>query len=106
MLKSCTAWCHKTKVVVYGGPFGNMVALSAGWLRDRTSQVLEMQKRLSRLGYMRSLDGIYGEGMKAALIKFKKDNQLPLNHYVDWETYKSSGNSGVRIGLYPVVKRT
>ena len=59
---------------------------------DRTSQVLEVQKRLSRLGYYEgALDGIYGEGMKAALIKFKKDNQLPLNHYVDWETYKALG---------------
>ncbi|MGI6537990.1 MAG: L,D-transpeptidase family protein [Caldicoprobacterales bacterium] len=84
---------YKTKVVVYGGPFGNMAGsfsrLAPG---DRTSQVLEVQKRLSRLGYYEgALDGIYGEGMKAALIKFKKDNQLPLNHYVDWETYKALG---------------
>lgn len=84
---------YRTKVVVYGGPFGNLgsqlVRLQPG---DRSSHVLEVQKRLKRLGYYRgSLDGIYGEGMKYALIEFKKDHGLPLDHYVDWATYRALG---------------
>ncbi|MFO7154542.1 MAG: L,D-transpeptidase family protein [Caldicoprobacter oshimai] len=84
---------YRTKVVVYGGPFGNLgsqlVRLEPG---DRNSHVLEVQKRLKRLGYYQgSLDGIYGEGMKYALLKFKKEHGLPVNHYVDWATYKALG---------------
>ncbi len=82
---------YRTKVVVYGGPFGNLgsqlIKLSPG---DRNSHVLEVQKRLKKKGYYQgSLDGIYGEGMKSALIKFKRDHNLPVNHYVDWATYKA-----------------
>ncbi|MFO7294457.1 MAG: L,D-transpeptidase family protein [Caldicoprobacter sp.] len=84
---------YRTKVVVYGGPFGNLgsqlVKLKPG---DRSSHVLEVQKRLKRLGYYQgSLDGIYGEGMKYALIRFKKDHGLPVDHYVDWATYRALG---------------
>lgn len=83
----------KTRVVVYGGPYGNMGSsfdkLEPG---DRKSQVAEVQKRLQRLGYYTgSIDGHYGEGTKAALIQFKKDNNLPVTHYVDWATYKALG---------------
>jgi len=82
---------YRTKVVVYGGPFGNLGSqlktLSPG---DRSSHVLEVQKRLKKNGYYQgSLDGIYGEGMKSALIKFKKDHGLPVTHDVDWATYKA-----------------
>ena len=84
---------YKTRVFIYGGPYGNMGSsfekLAPG---DRNSQVLEVQKRLQKLGYYEgALDGIYGEGMKAALIKFKKENLLPIDHYVDWDTYKALG---------------
>lgn len=84
---------YKTKVYVYGGPYGNLgsqlVRLSPG---DRNSHVVEVQKRLKRLGYYNgAIDGIYGEGMKAALLRFKKDKGLPYNHYVDWATYKALG---------------
>lgn len=83
----------KTRVVVYGGPYGNMGnsfdRLEPG---DRKSQVAEVQKRLQKLGYYSgSIDGIYGEGMKAGLIKFKRENNLPINHFVDWTTYKALG---------------
>jgi hypothetical protein len=83
----------KTRVVVYGGPYGNMGSsferLEPG---DRKSQVAEVQKRLQKLGYYTgSIDGHYGEGTKAALIKFKKDNNLPVTHYVDWATYEALG---------------
>jgi len=51
-----------------------------------------VQKRLQKLGYYTgAIDGIYGEGMKAALLKFKEDNNLPPSHYVDWATYKALG---------------
>lgn len=53
----------KTRVVVYGGPYGNMGSqfdrLAPG---DRKSQVAEVQKRLHKLGYYTgAIDGIYGE---------------------------------------------
>jgi hypothetical protein len=84
---------YKTKVYVYGGPYGNLgsqlVHLSPG---DRNSHVVEVQKRLKVLGYYNgAIDGIYGEGMKAALLKFKMDKGLAHNHYVDWATYKALG---------------
>ena len=83
----------QTRVVVYGGPYGNMgssfVRLEPG---DRMSQVVEVQLRLQKLGYYKgSIDGIYGEGLKAALLKFKKDRNMPLSHYVDTETYQALG---------------
>lgn len=84
---------YKTTVVVYGGPYGSM-GNSFGKLApgDRNSQVAEVQKRLQKLDYYKgSIDGIYGEGMKAALTQFKKDKNLPANHYVDWATYKALG---------------
>jgi len=84
---------YRTKVYVYGGPYGNLgsqlIRLSPG---DRNSHVVEVQKRLKSLGYYNgAIDGIYGEGMKAALLNFKKDKGLANNHYVDWATYKALG---------------
>lgn len=82
-----------TKVVVWGGPFGNMGSrlerLAPG---SRRSEVLEVQKRLKSLGYYQgSIDGIYGEIMKRALLEFKRDKGLPFNHYVDSKTYQALG---------------
>lgn len=84
---------YKTKVIIYGGPYGNLGSylerLSPG---DRKSHVVEVQKRLKKLGYYHgSIDGIYGEGMKRALVNFKRDRNLPINHYVDNLTYKALG---------------
>jgi len=84
---------YKTRVVVYGGPYGNMGSsfhkLEPG---DRKSQVAEVQKRLQKLGFYKGeIDGIYGEGMKAALLEFKRENNLPVDHYVDWATYEALG---------------
>jgi len=82
-----------TKVVVWGGESGNMGSrlekLAPGY---RRSEVLEVQKRLKDLGYYQGgIDGIYGEIMKSALIEFKRDRGLPVNHYVDRLTYKALG---------------
>src|SRR5690554_5875914 len=84
---------YKTRVVVYGGPYGNMgEAFSRLAPGDRNSQVAEVQIRLQRLGYYEGrIDGIYGEGMKVALVRFKRDKNLPENHYVDWSTYEALG---------------
>ena len=80
---------HNTIVTIVNGlygPFGQgFRELKPG---DRGSDVLEVQKRLQLKGYYEgSLDGIYGEVMKAALIKFIKDNNLPLTDRITDEIY-------------------
>lgn len=81
-------WHNTTVVIVNGlyGPFGQgFRVIKPG---DRGSDVLEVQKRLKQKGYYEgSLDGIYGEGMKSALIKFIKDNNLPLTDKISGEIY-------------------
>jgi len=84
---------YKTKVYIYGGPYRNLGSylqvLKPG---DRKSHVLEVQIRLKAKGYYQgALDGIYGDGMKKALLEFKKDMGLPYNHYVDQQTYEALG---------------
>jgi hypothetical protein len=84
---------HNTPVVISGGPYGNLGSslrtLSPG---DRNSHVVEVQKRLAKLGYYDgAIDGIYGEGMKRALVGFKKDKKLPLTDKVDAPTYQALG---------------
>lgn len=84
---------YKTKVYVYGGPLNNLGSyldvLEPG---DRQSHVLEVQLRLRTKGYYQGeIDGIYGEGMKQALLSFKKDAGLSYNHFVDEETYRALG---------------
>lgn len=84
---------YKTKVYVYGGPYKNL----GGYLEvlapgDRQSHVLEVQLRLKAKGYYDGTpDGIYGEGMKQALLEFKKDKGLSNTHFVDEETYEALG---------------
>ena len=82
-----------TIVVVQGGQFGNLGSgleiLEPG---ARKSRVVEVQRRLKVLGYYNSsIDGIYGEGMKSAIIDFKRDNGLPITHVVDMATYEALG---------------
>lgn len=80
-------------VCIYAGPFGpfekGFITLSPG---DRGSAVLEVQRRLKDKGYYTgSLDGIYGDGMKRYVIKFREDNNLPVNHDIDYGFYKKLG---------------
>ncbi|HHW70856.1 MAG TPA: L,D-transpeptidase family protein [Clostridiales bacterium] len=82
-----------TIVIVDGGQFGNLGSgleiLEPG---ARQSHVIEVQKRLKNLGYYdNAIDGIYGEGMKRAIINFKMDNGLPISHTIDMETYEALG---------------
>lgn len=80
-----------TLVVIMNGLYGSFGEgfreLRPG---DRGSDVLEVQKRLGQRGYYEgSLDGIYGEGMKSALIKFLRDNNIPLTDRIDQSIYSS-----------------
>lgn len=82
-----------TRVWVDGGPYGPL-----GWgLRkltpgDRGSHVVEVQKRLRNLGYYEGeIDGVYGEGMKAGMLRFKKDRGLAYTHEVDAAAYEAMG---------------
>lgn len=84
---------HGTPVIIWGGPFGNF----GSYLRtikpgDRGADVYELQKILSSKGYYRgNLDGIYGEGMKAIVHKYQKDNKLPINNDVNIRFYQALG---------------
>ncbi len=68
------------------GPFGQgFRKLRPG---DIGADVLEVQKRLNQKGYyMDSLDGIYGENMKKALIAYLKDKNIPLTDSIDYDIY-------------------
>ncbi|WP_297424968.1 L,D-transpeptidase family protein [Clostridium sp.] len=80
-------------VAIYAGPYGpfekGFVNLKPG---DRGSDVLEVQRRMKDKGYYPGeLDGIYGEGMKKYVMKFRKDNNLTINHNIDRDFYKKLG---------------
>ncbi len=80
---------HSTIVTITNGPYGpfgqGFRELRPG---DRGADVLEVQRRLAQKGYYEgSLDGIYGEGMKASLIRYLKDNNISLTDKVNYKIY-------------------
>lgn len=80
-------------VAIYGGPYGafekGLITLKPG---DRGASVLEIQRKMKEKGYYPGkLDGIYGEGMKQYVMKYKKDNELKINHDINDELYKKLG---------------
>lgn len=82
---------YGTTVVIYGGPYNMFInefrALIPG---DTGADVFEVQRRLKERGYYNgNLDGIYGEGMKTQIIKFRKDNKLKVSHNIDKEFYNA-----------------
>lgn len=82
-----------TRVIIWGGPYGNfgssLRTVSPGF---RGADVYELQKILKSKGYYTdNPDGIYGEGMKAAIHKYQKDNNLPLSNDVDIRFYNALG---------------
>lgn len=84
---------HNTTVTITNGiygPFGyGFRDLKPG---DRGADVAEVQKRLKVLGYYSgSIDGIYGEGMKHALIQFLKENNIPLTDTISNDIYGKLG---------------
>ncbi len=82
-----------TRVIVESGPYGPLAyALRTLAPGDRGSDVRQVQMRLAIHGYSPgAIDGIYGEGMKAALIRFKTDKGLAREHSVDARTYRALG---------------
>lgn len=84
---------YNTTVFITNGEYG---AFAHGFRNlnpgDRGADVLEVQKRLKLKGYYTgSLDGIYGDGMKHALIQFLKDNNINLNHEINYYIYEKLG---------------
>lgn len=82
-----------TPVTIWGGvfgPFGNgFRTLKPG---ARGSDVYEIQKRMKMQGYYPLyVDGIYGDGMKRYVIKFRKDKGLSITHNIDHKFYKALG---------------
>lgn len=80
-------------VTIYAGPHGpfekGLKTLRPG---DRGAAVYEVQRRMKERGYYSgNLDGIYGDGMKKYVIKFRKDNNLTLSHDIDYSFYKKLG---------------
>ncbi len=84
---------HGTPVTIWGGtfgPFGNGFRILAPG--DRGSDVYEIQKRMKVKGYYPLyVDGIYGDGMKKYVIKFRKDKGLNMTHDLDYQFYKALG---------------
>lgn len=78
-----------TTVVIYGGPYGLYYNQFRNLLPgDRGADVFEVQRALNHRGYYPwNPDGVYGDGMKAQVIKFRKDNKLTITHNVDKELY-------------------
>lgn len=79
-----------TKVVIVGGPYGpfnhGFRILKHG---DRGADVQEVQKRLKHLGYyFGAIDGIFGNGLRSAVMKFYEDNNMPISDRVDYDAYK------------------
>ncbi len=76
-----------TLVLGDNGPFGHGYrVLKPG---DRGADVQEVQKRLKQKGYYSgSIDGVYGDGTKNALINFLKDNKSPITDRIDVNIYK------------------
>ncbi|MDP4143800.1 MAG: L,D-transpeptidase family protein [Bacillota bacterium] len=80
-----------TTVVIYGGPYGLFTnefrKLTPG---DTGADVFEVQRQLNFRGYYNeTLDGIYSDTLKKAVIKYRKDNKLTITHDIDKEFYNS-----------------
>lgn len=69
-------------------------SLAAAILRrgDSGAEVKEVQRRLKQWGYYSgSVDGVFGEGTKSAVIAFQKKNGLTADGVVGKATYKALG---------------
>lgn len=82
-----------TKVIIYGGPFG---PFGSGFRTvkpgDRGSDIYEIQKVMKEKGYYPyRIDGIYGEGMKEWVLRFRRDHNLYTSHYIDQSFYDKLG---------------
>lgn len=84
---------YGTTVIIYGGSswlFTNYYRVILPG--DRGADVYDIQRRLKDLGYYKgTLDGIYGEGMKAVIIKVRKEHTLTPSHNIDHDFLKTIG---------------
>lgn len=85
---------HNTPVTIINGIFGpfgyGLKTIKPG---DIGADVREVQARLRAYGYydVEHLDGKYGPNMERALYDFQKDNNIPKNPHIGYETYKALG---------------
>lgn len=82
-----------TPVIIIGTPFGapgtEPTVLRNG---DRGPAVLEVQRALKRLGYLKwKPDGFWGQGTEKAVKKFREDNGLTGPNIIDDKTYRLLG---------------
>ncbi len=82
-----------TPVLVERGAYGPLgSALRTLHPGDRGGDVMQVQLRLKNLGYDPGWpDGVYGEGTKRALLRFKADARLSNTHDVDGMAFKALG---------------
>lgn len=81
------------KVTIIKGPYGpfgdGFRTLEPG---DIGSDVYAVQLRMKELGYYNGwVDGKYGNSMQIGLIKFQKDNGLPISKYINKDDYEAMG---------------
>jgi len=82
-----------TPVTIIGTPFGapgsSPTVLSLG---DVGPDVLEVQRSLKRLGYLKwNPDGFWGNGTEKAVKEFREDNGLKGDNVIDEKAYKLLG---------------
>ncbi len=78
-----------TPVLIYGDPILTRRTLVEG---HTGADVAEVQAKLKELGYYHGpVDGRFGPGMRAALLRFQKEKRLRLTGLVRWDTYKALG---------------
>ena len=82
-----------TPVTIIGTPFGAPgTTLAVLKLGDKGPDVLEVQRSLKRLGYLKwTPDGFWGQGTEKAIKKFRNDNGLKGQNVVDETVYKLLG---------------
>jgi peptidoglycan hydrolase-like protein with peptidoglycan-binding domain len=82
-----------TAVTIIGTPFGAPgTPPSVLQYGSRGPDVLEVQRALKRLGYLKwNPDGFWGEGTEKAVKKLRQDNNLTGTNVVDEEVFKILG---------------
>ena len=84
---------YGTEVNIVKGPYGPFGHYFRTLKPGATgSDVYAIQLKLKELGYYKGwCDGIYGNGMKSAVLKFKKDNNLYQSTTINNEFYEALG---------------
>lgn len=84
---------HGTQVTIEDGCYGKfgrgIRSLEPG---DYGADVMEIQKKLKELDlYRSSIDGTYGDGMKAAVHNFQRANKLPISNTISKKMIQQLG---------------